>query len=209
MANKPIDMASVSKLVRQREPPITVQEAASKLNIAQSTYSTARDIIYLLDEEGLDEDEVGVVIEAFRLISAGYVSQAREMVAPVMFVRFGDTKISGSNSRIVGGPITVRERQREQFETTLITLVDHVTMADQVFVPFIDNDSRKRLCDDIDRATRALNQLKRTITQGGTNAKPGYAKGRPSGQVADNKEPLSEMGRVTAATEPEGCQENR
>lgn len=161
-----LDMPAVSRLMNA-VPPKTVDECAAALGISQSSFRVARDVSYLLEEDGLTEKELGLVLEAYRTVAAGDFTAARKMVEPLMKVRFGDPKVSGA--KVMGGPISYREHHRERFKTALVSLVDHMLMSSRMHVPFMGRQDRKSLCDELDRGMREVQALKNTIMIGGSN----------------------------------------
>ena len=155
-------MGRVRRLAMQTEPAITVEDAAAELGISLYQYRTARNIVYLMDEE-LTEDEWGAVTEATRHIAGGEVKMAYNLMNPIWHRHFGDS------SSTQGGPPAARERAVTQFTASVTTLTDTMLMAGDLVVPYLDNNERDRIGEMVDEALVAVNTMRHILADGGTH----------------------------------------
>lgn len=143
-------------------PPVSVLDGSKALGISQYAFRWARNTLYLFDEPSLSVDQVEVVLEAMREIAAGNVSRTQELIEPLMEERFGDD-VSKSRGKSIGGPLGIRQREREELKDAVQNLCVQMRLAEDLRIPWLEDGDRLKMCADIDEAVSSVQKLKKAI----------------------------------------------
>jgi hypothetical protein len=122
-----------------------------------------RDLAYLSAEPDLADTELLLISHSFTLAGMNRCKEAAAKVLPIMTMRF-----KGANPRAVGGPLRARQLHVDRFTQTVTSVTDSIAFLEEIFVPYMAMDDRKKFLSDLSSAGSTLRRIRKTIELGGS-----------------------------------------